>query len=189
MVLKADVVEDGAHPVDVVGHDDAAEGLDEDEADGLLVIGCWEVAESNSQHNVGGPVDRPDVLLGPGDVVKAVFDEPAVVGAEAGHGSKDDTNDVGVAEVHQKYLSQFPVLLVIYVPDEVDLYFLYFLNALRQFENDKDPEEGNWLRIGGNVNEKDDKTDTIDPEILMDVVVDYIFDDIDSFSGCKFDGN
>ena len=99
LVLKSDVVEDGSHAVDVVGHDDAAEGLDEDEADGFLVVGCWEVAESNSQHDVGGPVDRPDVLLGPGGVAKAVFDEPAVVGAETGHGSKDDADDVGVAEV------------------------------------------------------------------------------------------
>ena len=153
------------------------------------MVGCWEVAESNGQHDVGGPVDWPDILLGPGDVAKAVFDEPAVVGAEAGHGSKNNADDVGIAEIYNKYLSKFPILLVIYVSDEVYFYFLYFLNALRQFEYDEDPEEGNWLRIGGNVNEKDDKTDTIDPEILMDVVFDYIFDDVDSFSGCKFDGN
>ena len=49
---------------------------------------------------------------------------------------------MGVAEVDKKYLCKFPVLLVIYIPDEVDLYFLYFLNALWQFEDDEDPEEG-----------------------------------------------
>ena len=153
------------------------------------MVGSWEVAESNGEHDVGGPVDRPDVFLGPGDVAQAVFDEPAVVGAETGHGSKDDADDVGIAEVDKKHLSQFPVLLVIDISYEVDLYFLYFLEALWQFEDDEDPEEGDLFGFGGDVDEKDYKTDAVNPEILVHVVLYDISDDIDSFSGCKFDGD
>lgn len=45
------------------------------------------------------------------------------------------------------------------------------------------------MGLSGDVDEEDDKTDAVDPEILMDVVFDNIFDDVDSFSCCKFDGD
>ena len=45
------------------------------------------------------------------------------------------------------------------------------------------------MGLSGDVDEEDDKTDAVDPEILMDVVFDNIFDDVDSFSCCKFDSD
>lgn len=55
-ILATDVLDEGADAVDVVGKDEAAEGLDEDETHRLLVVRSHNVSEADSQHHGTCPV-------------------------------------------------------------------------------------------------------------------------------------
>jgi len=62
LILGADIADDRAHTVYVIGHHYTAESLNENKTDGLLMIACSYVSESNSKHDVCGPIIRPNVL-------------------------------------------------------------------------------------------------------------------------------
>jgi len=99
VVFQSDVGDDGAHPVDVVGHDDAAEGLDEGHDDGLEVVLRHDVAEPHRQHHVGRPVERPHVDHQPVLPLDALVLDPVRGRVDVGHQDEDQRDYVGVAEV------------------------------------------------------------------------------------------
>jgi hypothetical protein len=135
-VLAADVLDEGSDAVDVVGEDEAAEGLDEDEAEGFLVVGSDDIAEADGEHHGAGPVVGPDVLLLPLLIPNALLCHPVRVGTQASHARKQDADHVSKAEVGNDDLDQRPVLLVVKVFNPIDLQALYFIQRLRQFEED-----------------------------------------------------
>lgn len=140
MVLTAYVADDVSDAVDVVGHHDAAEGFDEDEADCFAGVVGDDIAEAHCQHDVGSPVVGPDVLDGPVRVLYVFGHHPAVAGTEVGDGGEHQGDDVRVAEVHEEHFAKFPVLLVLDVMDEIDLYFIDALETLGKFEDNKKPK-------------------------------------------------
>lgn len=51
-VLRSDVGDDFSDAVDVVGHDYAAEGFDEDQTDGFGTVRGYDVTKPHCQHYV-----------------------------------------------------------------------------------------------------------------------------------------
>lgn len=87
------------------------------------------------------------------------------------------------AKIDQKNLYHLPILLVINISYKVNLQFLNFIQALRQFKDDKHPEIGDSRLLGWDVGEEYDNTDEIDPKVLRDIIINDIFDDFD-FLAC-----
>ena len=52
----------GSDVADVVGQGYAAESLNKYEDNGLVVVGCREIAKTDSQHDICAPVVPPDIL-------------------------------------------------------------------------------------------------------------------------------
>lgn len=137
LVLQPDVGDDGAHPVYVVGHYYAAEGFDECYYYGLQVVYSHDVSEPHSQHHIGGPVEGPDVDLKPGGILYALGLDPIMERVEAGHEYEYEGYDMCIGKVDQEDLDQLPILLMVYVPDEIDLYLFNLVGALWEFEEDE----------------------------------------------------
>lgn len=124
VVLGLDVEDKVSHAVDVVGQHDAAEGLDEDQANGLFVVASCNIAEADCEHDVGAPVVSPDVLFEPVSPVNVPDGHPVLVGADLGHGREDDGQNVGETEVEEEDFDQGPVLVFLVVGNQFDFHFL-----------------------------------------------------------------
>jgi hypothetical protein len=135
-VLAADVLDEGADAVDVVGEDEAAEGLDEDEAQGLLVVGGHDVPEADGEHHGARPVVRPDVLLLPARLPDPLYSHPVLLRTQVHHRRQQDADYVREAKVRNDDLHQRPVLLVVEILYPVGLQPLYLVQSLRKLHED-----------------------------------------------------
>ena len=124
-IFSSYVGDDSTHTVDIVCHDYAAEGFDEDEANCLSGVGCNDIPKADRKHNVCGPVVGPYILVGPFGVVDALVDHPVRIIIYASHRSKHDAYHVSHTKINQKHLRQLPVLFVVEVANKVDLQLLY----------------------------------------------------------------
>ena len=106
----ADGADDGTDVADVVGEGDAAEGLDEDEDEGLVGVGGGQVTKAHGEHDVGAPVVAPDVLDQPVLVLDAQLGPP-VGRRQRRHQVQQDRQHVPDHEVRQEHLHQSVVLL------------------------------------------------------------------------------
>ena len=102
-VLRTDVADKGPDPVDVVGETHHAEYLDEDEAEGLAVVGGRQVAEADSEHDVDSPVVGPDVLGKPLLSRDSLCSVPVVSRIELRHGREEDGQHVSETEVEEDH--------------------------------------------------------------------------------------
>lgn len=89
-VLGADVADQHANGVDVVGQAHDAEDLDDDHAESLLVVGCYDVTETYGQHDGCAPVVGPSVTLEPVGSVDAFYCLPVCLAVQAGHRREAD---------------------------------------------------------------------------------------------------
>lgn len=89
-VLLADRADKSPHIADVVSQSDAAEGLDEDQDNGLVVVGGRDVSKAHCQHDVSAPVVSPNVLYKPALVTNLEFGDPVVCFAHLSHQIEDD---------------------------------------------------------------------------------------------------
>jgi hypothetical protein len=85
VVFGTYICDDSSHAIDVVGHDNATKGFDEDKTDGLKRGGGYNITEPNREHDVCSPVVRPNVLLGPRRIIDTFGNHPIGVGIETGH--------------------------------------------------------------------------------------------------------
>lgn len=65
LVLGSDIADQRPDAVNVVCQHDAANSLDENEAESFLIVGSDNVTKSYSEHDVDCPVVGPDVDLIP----------------------------------------------------------------------------------------------------------------------------
>ena len=65
LILPSDVAYDWADSVDVIGHYDTAESLNEDEAKCFFVISGCDVSETHCKHDGSTPIECPNVLFEP----------------------------------------------------------------------------------------------------------------------------
>jgi hypothetical protein len=93
-----------ADAVDVVGEHEAADHLDEDQADRLLVGRGIDVAEPHRQHYVRPPIVGPNVLLDPVGVRDLPHDEPVFLRVYVAHSYQKEGEDVAAAEVEENSL-------------------------------------------------------------------------------------
>ena len=112
-ILRTDVREDSSHATDVIGHDDAAEGLDEDNHDSLPAVDGDDIPEADGEHHVGGPVEGPDVDLEPVGALESLGRHPVLPRIEPTHQDQNQSDYVRVPEVYQEHLYQLPILLVV----------------------------------------------------------------------------
>ena len=133
-ILGADVGDEGADEVDVVGKHHAADGLDEDETEGLLVAGGGDVAEADGEHDVDGPVVGPDVDLVPGGGGEGAGRDPVAGGVDRGHELEQQRQEVRVAEVEDDQLHQRPVTLLVRRLDQARLQPLQPVQNRRNLE-------------------------------------------------------
>lgn len=85
---------------DVVGESYAAEGLYENEKHGLDVVIGRDIPEANSQHNIGAPVESPDVSNEPVLILNVYLKVPGVLRVDSGHQVQDDGQEVPNGEVY-----------------------------------------------------------------------------------------
>lgn len=136
-ILGADVADESAYPVDVIGEAHDTDNFYENKAKGFL-IGCRvEIAKSHRQHDVHSPVVSPDVLFKPKSILNPSKLVPVFSGVDIRHRSEEDCQYMSKAKVEQDHLNQRPVLLVMVVLDKADLQFLHFFHALRQLGDDE----------------------------------------------------
>jgi hypothetical protein len=103
-VLGPNVGDQIADAVDVVGEHEAADHLDEDQADRLLVGRGIDVAEPHRQHYVRPPIVGPNVLLDPVGVRDLPHDEPVFLRVYVAHSYQKEGEDVAAAEVEENSL-------------------------------------------------------------------------------------
>lgn len=58
---------------------------------------------------------------------------------------------MGIAEVNKKHFDHFPILFIIDISDEVNFYFLDFVQTLRQLHDDKHSKVAGDVLIGDDV--------------------------------------
>jgi len=78
-ILETNVADQSSHAVNVVGEDDAADGLNEDHETSFLVASWNNVPEPYRQHYSRAPVIRPNVFLVPRSVRYPLGNEPVGV--------------------------------------------------------------------------------------------------------------
>ena len=105
-VLRPNVADERPDPVDVVGQAHHAENLDENQAQGLTMVGGCEVTETDSQHDVDSPIVGPDVLGEPTITINALHFVPVLGCIELGHRCQEDGEDMGEAEIKEDNLHQ-----------------------------------------------------------------------------------
>ena len=172
-VLRADVADEGADRVDVVGEAHHAHDLDEDQAERLLVVRGRDVSEANGQHDVAAPVVGPDVLLKPARVLYPDHAVPGLFFAGVRHGREQYGQNVGKDEVEDEDLQQRPVLLVVVVLDEVDFELLQLFEALGQLGDDEEPQVEHRLDLLVVVYEQDQQAQDVDGHVGPAVVLEY----------------
>jgi hypothetical protein len=148
LVLQSNICYDRPHPVDVVSHHDTAERLDKDHTNCFFVIDWHDITETDSEHDVCRPVIRPNISFDPGSIYYPLFDYPVVGRAECCHSCQKKSYQMSEAKIDQKNLYHLPILLVINISYKVNLQFLNFIQALRQFKDDKHPEIGDSSLLG-----------------------------------------
>ena len=113
MVFGFDIHDEIANAADVISQNNAADSLNEDEAESLPIVGGSDIAKTDGEHDVGAPVVGPDIFLVPLSLVYLPFGHPVVGGADVCHCREDDGEDVGKAEVEQHYFYKRPVFVVL----------------------------------------------------------------------------
>lgn len=146
-VLGADVADEHANGVDVVGQADHAEDLDDDHAEGLLVVGGYDVSETYGQHDGRAPVVGPGVALEPVGCADAFYGLPVCLVVHAGHRREADCQDMREAEVKENHLDERPILRVIVIFYEKCLQLLHLLQTLRQFSDNEQSQEFHALDL------------------------------------------
>lgn len=133
-VLHSDVVYEGAHTVNVIGEDHAADGLHEDHNQRLLIAARSDVSEADGQHDCGAPIVRPNVFLEPHCLLQLLGDDPIAFWVHIRHAEECHCEHVGVEEVEEEDLDQRPVLLFVVVFDEEYFQLFDLLEPVRQLE-------------------------------------------------------
>ena len=118
LLVLADGPDEGSHVADVVGQSDAAERLDEDQEDGLGLVGRRDVPEPHRQHDVRSPVVAPNVLGEPRGVGDVKLRVPVDFRVQVAHEVQEDGEEVAYYEVGHKHLEQTVVLLLLVTCDE-----------------------------------------------------------------------
>ena len=124
MIFRFNIHDEIADTADIVGQNNAANSLNEDEAKSLSVVGGSDITEANCEHDVGTPVIGPDIFLVPLALVYLSFGHPVLGGADFCHCWEDYGQNMGKAEVKQHYFYKRPVFVIFWVCDEFYLYFL-----------------------------------------------------------------
>lgn len=177
LVLESDVGDDGAYAVDVVGHDDAAEGFDKCDYNGLQVVDSYDISEPHSQHHIGCPIERPNINLQPRRILNALGLNPVMKWIKTSHQYQYERYDMRICKVDQKHLDQLPILFMVYVPDEIDLYLFDFVGAVWEFEQDEQSAVQHEVEVAGDIDEEDDEAQEIDGKVMGDIVVyDFLYD-------------
>lgn len=91
-----------------------------------------------------------------------------------------------IAKVDQEHFCHFPILFIVDIPDEVDLYLLDFLHALRHFKDDKHPKIASDFLLGRNIDEQDNCADAVHPKVFTYIVLNDILYQLDSLASCEF---
>lgn len=144
-VLRADVWDETADAVDVVGEGEAAEGFDEDEADGLLISRGDDVPEPHCQHYISSPIIRPNVPLDPRGIVNFFGDHPINVSVKVRHRHEQYRQNMREAKVENERLRQRPILFVVIIVYYVNLQLLHTLQNFRNLGNNYESKEAkNW---------------------------------------------
>ena len=68
----------GSYVADIIGQGDAAESLNKNQYNGLVVVGCCEIAKTDSQHYIGAPVVPPYIFDMPLLVSDSEFQQPVI---------------------------------------------------------------------------------------------------------------
>ena len=134
LILSSNITNNGSDSIDIIRHDNAAKSFQKDDTDSFHIVNSTDISKADSEHNIRSPVKRPYILFEPRDIHDTFFDDPVVRRTEVGHGCEEKSYDVGVTKIYQEDFGQLPVLLVVYVADEVYLDLLDLLEALRQLE-------------------------------------------------------
>ena len=120
-VLGTDIADECANPINIVGQTDYTEKLNENQTNCLLFGHCCDVPETNSQHYVGSPIIRPNILLRPMRIVYIFQGIPIVLGVNLSHSVEQNCEDVGEAKVEKEDFDERPILFIIVALYEVHL--------------------------------------------------------------------
>lgn len=130
----AQVADEITHTVDIVGQANAADHLDEDEAQRLLPVGGHEIPEAHGEHNGGAPVVPPDVPFRPGRHLQPLPHQPVLPHIQVGHPVEQYREYVGKREIDDQHDEQSPVLLPIESCNVKILDDLHFHKDFREFQ-------------------------------------------------------
>lgn len=150
-ILLSDIRNNRTHSIDVVGHNDATKCLYKDNAYGLQIVRSHQITKANSKHYIRCPVIRPNVSLKPWSTRDSLDSKPVMRWIKICHCSQNQSDDVGIAEVNKKHFDHFPILFIIDISDEVNFYFLDFVQTLRQLHDDKHSKVAGDVLIGDDV--------------------------------------
>lgn len=90
-------------------------------------------------------------MLGPTRKGDSLDGHPVLRDVETSHGREEEGNHMREAEVNKKNLSKLPILLIIDIPDEVNLQFFYLMQTLRQLEDDEESKHADDGVTGGDI--------------------------------------
>lgn len=85
-VISADFRYDLTNPVDIVGQNNTAHGLNKNHAKSLILVGRDNITKAYSQHNGRGPVITPYILLIPQWLIQTFGNQPIFLFVESSHG-------------------------------------------------------------------------------------------------------
>ena len=79
-----------------------------------------------------------------------------------GHGCEEDGEHMCEAEVEEYDFDEGPVLFIVVILDEKGLQFFHFLQALRQFGDDKKSQVVDDVYVSYDVDDKDEQAEKVD---------------------------
>ena len=98
-VLGANIRNQGAHAVYIIGQKNAAEGFYESETKCFFVIGWGEIAEPDSQHRGCSPIKCPNILLNLGVMQYLSFSQPVLPWLQVAHRDEKNCRNMSEKEV------------------------------------------------------------------------------------------